>query len=57
MQLLSPKEEGREISSLFVNETVELDETESMEGDKDDVSARLQNAVALGMIMVTNLRM
>ena len=57
MQLLSPKEEGRAISSLFVNETVELDETESMEGDKDDVSARLQNAVALGMIMVTSLRM
>ena len=57
MQLLSPKEEGREISSLFVSETVELDETESMEGDKDDVSARLQNAVALGMIMVTSLRM
>ena len=57
MQLLSPKEEGRQISSLFVDETVELDETESMEGDKDDVSARLQNAVALGMIMVTNLRM
>ena len=57
MQLLSPKEEGREISSLFVNETVELDETESMEGDKDDVSAKLQNAVALGMIMVTSLRM
>ena len=35
MQLLSPKEEGSEISSLFVDETVELDETESMEGDKE----------------------
>ena len=34
-----------------------FDETESMDGDKDDVSARLQNAVALGMIMVTSLRM
>lgn len=34
-----------------------FDETESMEGEKDDVSARLQNAVALGMIMVTSLRL